>query len=322
MIFNTCRSRRFSLEPGRGIDQHAGASRSIEAYTMPVPLSHRTAIITGAARGLGAAMAAGLAGAGARLSLTDIDIAELRRTRDAIYAESGNDAIMVFGADSARYSDANDVVVETCARYGATDIVINNAAIGLATIRPDFVTRPVRFWEIDPRAWARILAVNVNGPFFLEHAAVPGMIKKGWGRVINVTTTFQTMLTFEVYGPSKAAIEAHSHIAAGALGGTGVTVNVVTTGGPADTAQVTDDLGVPRHSLLSPAIMVPPVLWLCSEAANEVTGRRLSAAHWESALPPTEALVRASRPIAWPELMTRIVVAEGSALEAREPTRA
>jgi NAD(P)-dependent dehydrogenase (short-subunit alcohol dehydrogenase family) len=193
--------------------------------------------------------------------------------------------------------------------------VINNAAIGLATIRPDFVSRPVRFWEIDPRAWSRILAVNINGPFFLEHAAVPGMVRKGWGRVINVTTTFHTMLRFEAYGPSKAAVEAHSHIAARALAGTGVTVNVVTTGGPADTAQVTDDLGVPRHSLLSPSVMVPPVRWLCSDSANEVTGRRLSAAHWNEALPPAEALERASRPIAWPELVTRIVVPEGSRLD-------
>jgi NAD(P)-dependent dehydrogenase (short-subunit alcohol dehydrogenase family) len=288
---------------------------------MPISLSHRAAIITGAARGLGAAMATGLAAAGARLSLVDIDIAELRRTRDAIYAETGNDAIMVFGADTASYADAEDVVHETMTRYGAADIVVNNAAIGLATIRPDFVTRPVKFWEVDPRAWARILAVNVNGPFYLEHAAVPAMIKKGWGRLINVTTTYQTMLTFEVYGPSKAALEAHSYIAAGALSGTGVTVNLVTTGGPADTTQVTDDLGLPRHALLSPSVMVPPVLWLCSDAANVVSGRRVSAAHWDETLPPAVAMVRASRPIAWPELGTDLVVAEGSALEARAPVR-
>jgi NAD(P)-dependent dehydrogenase (short-subunit alcohol dehydrogenase family) len=291
-----------------------------QADSMPASLSHRTAIITGAARGLGAAMATGLARAGARLSLADIDIAELRRTRDAIYGETGNDAIAVFGADTAHYADATDVVVETTARYGSADIVINNAAIGLATIRPDFVTRPVKFWEIDPRAWARILAVNINGPFFLAHAAVPGMVKKGWGRVINVTSTFQIMLTFEAYGPTKAAIEAHSHIAAGALAGTGVTVNVVTTGGPADTTQVTDDLGVPRHALLAPSIMVPPVAFICSDAANGVTGRRLSAAHWDPLLPPAEALARASRPIGWPELMTGIVVAEGSRFGVPEPT--
>jgi NAD(P)-dependent dehydrogenase (short-subunit alcohol dehydrogenase family) len=283
-------------------------------------LAHRTAIVTGAARGLGAAMAMGLARAGARLSLADIDIAELRRTRDAIYADTGNDAIVVFGCDTARYADAADVVTETQARYGSADILINNAAIGLATIRPDFVTRPVPFWEIDPRVWSRILAVNVNGPFFLEHAAVPGMVKRGWGRIVNVTTTFRAMLTFEAYGPSKAALEAHSHIAAAALAGTGVTVNLLSTGGPADTSQVTDDLGVPRAALLPPEIMVPPVLWLCSDAAGSVTGCRITAAQWDTALAPEQAMQRASRPIAWPELMTKIVVAEGSSLGAEITT--
>jgi len=291
------------------------------AADLTASLSHRSAIVTGAARGLGAAMAAGLARAGARLSLTDIDIAELRRARDEIYGETGNDAIAVFEADAARYADAQHVVAETQARYGSADIVINNAAIGLATIRPDFVSRPVRFWEIDPRVWARILAVNANGPFFLEHAAVPGMIKNGWGRVINLTITFKIMLRFEALGPSKAAIEAHSHIAANALAGTGVTVNVITTGGPADTAQVSDDLGLPREALLPPSIIVPPVVWLCSDAANAVTGRRFSAAHWDTSLPPAEAAAGASRPIAWPELVTRIVVAEGSRIEAADGTR-
>lgn len=281
---------------------------------MAAALSHRTAIVTGAARGLGAAMARGLARTGAKLTLTDIDIDELRRTRDAISAETGNDAIAAFEADVAKYADAKALVEETVARYGSADIVINNAALGLGTIRPDFISRPVRFWEIDPQIWTRILSVNINGAFFLEHAAVPRMVEAGWGRVINVTTTFQTMLSFEAYGPSKAALDAHSYIVARALAGTGVTVNAVTPGGPADTAQVTDDIGVPRHLLVAPAIMAPPVVWLCSDAADGVTGRRITATRWDTSLPPDEAVARAGREIAWPELITPIAVAEGSRL--------
>ena len=281
---------------------------------MTADLSHRSAIVTGAARGLGAAMAAALAHAGAKLTLTDIDIVELRRTCDSIYTDSGNDAITPFEVDVAKYGDAQEIVTEACARYGSADVVINNAAIGLATIRPDFISRPVRFWEIDPRVWTRILSVNINGAFFLEHAAVPRMVRAGWGRVINVTTTFQTMLSFEAYGPSKAALDAHSHIIARALAGTGVTVNAVTPGGPADTAQMTDDIGVPRHRLLPPAIMGPPVVWLCSDAANDVTGRRITAVQWDASLPAAEAAARASRDIAWSELITPIALAEGSRL--------
>jgi NAD(P)-dependent dehydrogenase (short-subunit alcohol dehydrogenase family) len=289
-------------------------SGPIQAVT--ADLSHRSAIITGAARGIGAAMAAALAGAGARLSLTDVDIGTLRRTRDTIYTDSGNDALAVFEADVAKYVDAQNVVEETCARYGSADIVINNAALGLATIRPDFINRPVRFWEIDPRVWTRLFGVNFNGAFFLEHVAVPRMVKAGWGRVINVTTTFQAMLSFEAYGPSKAALEAHSYIIARALAGTGVTVNAVSPGGPADTEQRAEDVGVPRDRLLAPSIMGPPITWLCSDSANGMSGRRITAALWDASLPAAEAAVRASRDIAWPELITPVTLAGGDPVPA------
>jgi NAD(P)-dependent dehydrogenase (short-subunit alcohol dehydrogenase family) len=275
-------------------------------------LAQRTAIVTGAARGLGAAMALGLARAGARLALFDIE--EPRETYDAIAKEIGNDAIASFRADISRYSDVAMAVAETSARFGAADIIVNNAGIGAASIRPDFISRPIRFWEIDPGTWSRMLATNANGPFYLEHATVPGMIKRGWGRVINVTTTFQTMLSFEAYGPSKAALEAHSYIAARALAGTGVTVNVLIPGGPADTAQVTGDIGVPRSSLLAPSVMVAPLLWLCSGEAGAVTGRRFNAADWDAALTTAARVERAGQSLAWPDLVRRIVVPEGSRL--------
>ncbi len=175
----------------------------------------------------------------------------------------------------------------------------------------------MRFWQVEPGLWARMLAINVNGPFYLEHEAVPGMIERGWGRVINVTTTFQTMLSFEVYGPSKAALEALSCIAANALKGTGVTVNIVIPGGPADTAQVTADIGTPRSAWLPPAVMMPPVVWLCSDEASAISGCKFSAADWDGSLPPLAAVERVRRPIVWPELITRIVVPEGARLNTR-----
>jgi NAD(P)-dependent dehydrogenase (short-subunit alcohol dehydrogenase family) len=272
----------------------------------------RTAIVTGAARGLGAAIAIGLARNGIRLAL--VDIADLSQTHAAVVTEIGEDAVASFKADIADSSDAAAVVAEACARFGSVDILVNNAGIGAASIRTDFISRPIRFWEIDAEIWARIMATNANGAFFLEHAAVPGMIERRWGRVINVTTTFQTMLNFEAYGPSKAALEAHSYIAARALAGTGVTLNVLIPGGPADTAQVTEDIGVPRAKLLPPSIMVPPLLWLCSEEGGAITGRRFSAADWDTTIPATEAVERASQPLAWPDLVRPIVLPEGSRL--------
>jgi NAD(P)-dependent dehydrogenase (short-subunit alcohol dehydrogenase family) len=275
-------------------------------------LTDRTAIVTGAAGGLGAAMALGLAGAGARVVLTDI--ADPGRTGERIRTLTGNDAVATVVADVSRYSEVAGVVAEAKSRFGSVDIIVNNAGIGAAAIRPDFISRPIRFWEIDPALWTRMLATNANGPFHFEHAAIPGMVVRGWGRVINVTTTFQTMLSFDAYGPSKAALEAHSHIAAHALSGTGVTVNVLIPGGPADTAQVTDDIGVPRSSLLPPSVMVAPLLWLCSDEAHGTTGRRFNAANWNADADPVVNVRGASRPLAWPELIQPIVVAAGSRL--------
>jgi 3-oxoacyl-[acyl-carrier protein] reductase len=260
-------------------------------------------------------MALGLARAGARVAL--VDVKNVEASRGAVARASKNDAVAAFTADVAQYAEVASVVANARARFGTVDIVVNNAGIGAASIRPDFITRPIRFWEIEPAAWTRILAVNANGPFYFAHAAAAAMVERGWGRFVNVTTTYQTMLSFEAYGPSKAALEAHSYIAARALAGTGVTVNVLIPGGPADTAQVTDDIGVPRSALLPPAIMIDPLVWLCSAAADDTSGLRFSAAEWDPTLPRHEALARAARPLAWPELVRPIIVPPESSLGAR-----
>jgi NAD(P)-dependent dehydrogenase (short-subunit alcohol dehydrogenase family) len=88
------------------------------------------------------------------------------------------------------------------------------------------------------------------------------------------------------YGPSKAALEALSAIMAKDLDGTGVTVNVLVPGGVTDTPMISDEAGFDRAKLIQPEVMVPPLLWLVSEAAGKVTGRRFLGVHWDPALPP------------------------------------
>jgi hypothetical protein len=82
----------------------------------------------------------------------------------------------------------------------------------------------------------------------------------------------------------------------------GVTVNVVVPGGPADTPMVPEESGFNRKDLVPPGAMAPPILWLCSEAANGVTGNRYVAMHWDASKPPEQAERETRAPIAWPEL--------------------
>src|SRR5580693_8959084 len=90
---------------------------------------------------------------------------------------------------------------------------------------------------------------------------------------------------FSPYGPAKAALEAWSASLAGELEDTGITVNVVVPGGPADTAMVPRECGFDRSKLVAPERMAPPILWLCTGKASCVTGARFIAADWHDADP-------------------------------------
>ena len=106
------------------------------------------------------------------------------------------------------------------------------------------------------------------------------------------------------YGRSKAALEALSAIMAKDLDGTGVTVNVLVPGGVTDTPMISDEAGFDRGKLIQPEVMVPPLLWLVSDAAGKVTGRRFLGVHWDPALPPEQAAEKAGGPVAWTSIAT------------------
>jgi NAD(P)-dependent dehydrogenase (short-subunit alcohol dehydrogenase family) len=178
----------------------------------------------------------------------------------------------------------------------------------MGLVRPDHFTRTVQIEDIDEALWQRFMAVNMNGAFFLAKAAMPIFRKQRWGRVINVTTSFFTMLRpgFSPYGPAKAALEAWSASLAAELEGTGVTVNIVVPGGPADTAMVPPESGFNRAELIAPERMAPPILWLCSEQGSVVTGARYVAAEWNPLSPPEDPSKICAR-AAWPQLTPNLV---------------
>jgi NAD(P)-dependent dehydrogenase (short-subunit alcohol dehydrogenase family) len=255
----------------------------------------KAALVTGGARGIGAAIAGGLVAIGARVAVLD---------QDAEALEACPPEVLKIRADIAHPGECEAAVAEVRAHCGGLDVLINNAGIGMSTIREDHFDRPIRLQEIAPDHWRRVFEVNCMGAFLMMRAAVPRMVEQGWGRVINVTTSFFTMLNegFAPYGPAKAALEAASAIWAKEFKDTGVTVNVLIPGGPTDTRMVPASAPFARDAMIPPAALAPPAQWLASPASDGVTGRRFVAGLWDSALPPEEAAAAASAPIAWPEL--------------------
>jgi NAD(P)-dependent dehydrogenase (short-subunit alcohol dehydrogenase family) len=258
----------------------------------------RAAIVTGAAGGIGRALVKGLLGAGIRVAAVD-------RTADGLAAlareAGGEGALLTIEADLSRDDAAADIVARARGRFGKVDILVNNAGIGQATLRAQNWQRPIRFWEVSPDEWRRFVAVHTTAPLTLAQAVVNDMMQAKWGRIVNVTTSLGTMIRSgsPTYGPSKAALEAFSAIMAKDLEGSGVTVNVLVPGGVTNTAMVPQEAGFDREQMIQPEVMAPPLVWLVSEAAGGVSGRRFLAVHWDPALPPAAAAEKAGAPVAW-----------------------
>ena len=268
--------------------------------------TQRAAIVTGAAGGIGRALVKGLLGAGIRVAAVDL-------TRDGLAAVASNAreqgreaALLTIEADLSRDGAAADIVRQARGHFGAIDILVNNAGVGQATLRPGNWQQPLRFWDVTADDWRRFVAVHTTAPLTLAQAVVPQMMQRKWGRIVNVTTSLGTMIRSgsPTYGPSKAALEAFSAIMSKDLDGTGITVNVLVPGGVTNTPMVPMEAGFDRQEMIQPEVMAPPLVWLVSEAAGGVTGRRFLAVHWDPALPPAQAAEKAGAPVAWTSIAT------------------
>jgi NAD(P)-dependent dehydrogenase (short-subunit alcohol dehydrogenase family) len=252
--------------------------------------------MTGAGRGLGRVMTLALLDAGASVVLTSTDAASLEDTVRASGARPDQTASIV--ADLGKPGECARIADFACSRFGRVDVLVNNAGLGTTSIRADILKNPFRFWEVDRATLERFFAVNSTAPFELAALLAPGMIERGWGRIVNNTTSLDTMLRFAVYGGSKAALEAHTASMASDLAGTGVTANVLVPGGGTATRMV-DGLGLNMKDLIQPEVMAAPIVWLASNASDGITGRRFIAMRWDPALPADRAAEIAGAPVAW-----------------------
>jgi NAD(P)-dependent dehydrogenase (short-subunit alcohol dehydrogenase family) len=277
---------------------------------MPGSLDGKVAIVTGAGRGLGRVMTLGLLQAGARVAATELDAEQLDETGQAAEAAGAGDRILDIVADVTRDDSAPKIVRAATESFGRVDILLNNAGINMSLFRRPDVKFNTKFWEVTPEEFRRIVEVNVIAAFLMSRAVLPQMLKQRWGRIINVTTSLDTMYRggMQPYGGSKAANEAHLLGLAQDLEGTGVTANVLVPGGAANTRMVSAAQEPDRAKLVSPDVMVAPLTWLCSNESDGINGQRFIGARWDKTLPPVEAAKKAGAPAAWQQLGRQSIV--------------
>ena len=232
----------------------------------------RVAIVTGAARGLGRAVAARLHERGASVAVNVRDAKRAEQVARAI----GERARPV-PADVAAPDGPESIVRQTLELFGRIDILINNAALPLTT----------RFEHITADEWRRALETNLTAPFLLIQAALPTMKAQGYGRVVNISSTAGRMVSTlggAHYTASKTGLLGLTRAAAKELGRYGITVNAVCPGmidteltRESASTQVLEELakGFPMPRLGTPLEVADLICFAASESAGYITGASL-----------------------------------------------
>lgn len=235
-----------------------------------MPLNKRVAMVTGAGRGIGLAIARELGLAGALVVLTDVVPYVEDAARDLASQGLKTSALPL---DVSRLTEVEAAIRTISDRYGSLDILVNNAGI-----RP---TR--RVLEMSAVEWEKVLAVNLTGTFYCCQAAAPHMIERGWGRIVNLSSMAAQQGStggHSHYAAAKAGIVGFSRSLARELAPSGITVNVVSPGwidtegweGQLDGHRDEYAARVPVGRLGSPEDVAHAVAFLASEEASYITG--------------------------------------------------
>jgi len=237
-------------------------------------LSGRIALVTGAGRGIGKAVAIALAAQGVRIALAARSSAELDTVREEIEYSSGE--ARVFPTDLARADSARKLVTAVAEAFGGLDILLNNAGFA--------VSRPIAKTAVEE--WDSLMAVNARAPFLLCREALPYLKKSGRGRIVNVSSVvgYRGYVNQGAYTASKHALAGFTKVLAQEVMADGIRVHLISPGG-VDTelaARMRPDLE--RSGLTSPEEIAETVLFLLRQEGNavidEVNIRRPGRTPW------------------------------------------
>lgn len=244
---------------------------------MAVDLTGKVAIVTGAAQGIGQAYAQCLAGAGSAVVVADVDTALGEETVKQI-VDGGGEAIFV-ETDVSSEASIQMMVETVLERFGGVDIIVNNAGIWGAAEKGHIADTSLEYWN-------KVMAVNVTSMFLLVKAAMPSMIERGGGAVVNQSSigAYLAGASMPHYCTSKGAVNALTKTMAKDLGVHNIRVNAIAPGciaTPATLGQIGSkglEMFVGQQCLKrtgEPDDLLGPLLFLVSDLSKFVTGQVL-----------------------------------------------
>jgi 3-oxoacyl-[acyl-carrier protein] reductase len=236
----------------------------------------KVAVVTGGASGIGAATARGLSREGAKVVVADWNSENLQKVEAEMKKEDR--PFLGLKIDVSLEKDVQKLVSQTVSHFGGIDFLVNNAGIS-----PKHKGRKENLWEMSIEEWDRVMAVNIRGSFLCCHFAVPRMIERGGGAIVNVSSLAAKVgsaITGCHYVISKAGVVGLTKILAREVAEYGIRVNAVAPG-RIDTPMIWDVppevneqyvKTIPMKRLGKPEDVADGILFLLSDAASYITG--------------------------------------------------
>ncbi len=228
-------------------------------------LKDKVALVTGAGRGIGKAIALAYAREGAKLAICARTESEVEQSAQEIRITEAEAEGWV--CDVSIEESAKEFVKHVIQKFGRIDILVNNAGV---------MTRPVPTADLDVKKWDYTMAVNLKGPFLMSKAVLPTMMKQKSGSIINVSSMIGrgAYPNFIAYATSKWGLEGFTQTLAAELRSSGIRVNSVEPGVVATK--------LTGYSGSQPDSITEVFVYLASDEAKGITGKMLSSSGWRS----------------------------------------